>query len=403
MSPVIADRGIVCVDEFDKMGENDRVAIHEAMEQQTVTIAKAGMHASLNARCSVLAAANPVFGQYDKNKRMQENIGLPDSLLSRFDLLFIVLDLVDPETDRMIANHVIRSHQYRPGRGDDKNDSDDDMDDSDDEFEDGAQRNQSIWQKSRLAGDGSHRSSTAHDTLQHDFLRKYLRFAKRLEPELSEEATEFIANEYAEMRCRQDERTLPVTARTLETVIRLATAHAKLRLSHIVAEEATEFIANEYAEMRCRQDERTLPVTARTLETVIRLATAHAKLRLSHIVEPTPDCEIAMEILSFALYNANQSPLPQREKPSAEVSDDGEPSDAEAEESAPKRRKVASNSATDAELIARISQELDDNDGQMELSELCSDIQDRDQIEQIVERMEQDDKVMVSEGTVMKI
>jgi len=334
------------VDEFDKMGENDRVAIHEAMEQQTVTIAKAGMHASLNARCSVLAAANPVFGQYDKNKRMQENIGLPDSLLSRFDLLFIVLDLVDPETDRMIANHVIRSHQYRPGRGDDKNDSDDDMDDSDDEFEDGAQRNQSIWQKSRLAGDGSHRSSTAHDTLQHDFLRKYLRFAKRLEPELSE--------------------------------------------------EATEFIANEYAEMRCRQDERTLPVTARTLETVIRLATAHAKLRLSHIVEPTADCEIAMEILSFALYNANQSPLPQREKPSAEVSDDGEPSDAEAEESAP-------NSATDAGLIARISQELGDNDGQMELSELCSDIQDRDQIEQIVERMEQDDKVMVSEGTVMKI
>jgi DNA replication licensing factor MCM3 len=238
---VLADRGVVCIDEFDKMSENDRVAIHEVMEQQTVTIAKAGIHAALNARCSVIAAANPIYGQYDKSRRPTENIGLPDSLLSRFDLLFIVLDQLDPTFDKRLSHHVIRSHQFRrPGTimEPDPLNSTTQHFNLDDNTYNGQPVDTPVWQRS---GNGSSAASTDNeeeeevDLLTKDFLRKYIHYSKsRIHPVLSEEAMERISSDYANMRAQQSRRNLPITARTLETMIRLATASAKSRLSQSV-------------------------------------------------------------------------------------------------------------------------------------------------------------------------
>ena len=113
---VLADGGLVCIDEFDKMRPADRVAIHEAMEQQTISVAKAGITTVLNARAAVLAAANPVYGRYDDLKSASENIDLMTTILSRFDLIFLVRDIREEERDRMICQHVMGVHMGASGR-----------------------------------------------------------------------------------------------------------------------------------------------------------------------------------------------------------------------------------------------------------------------------------------------
>ncbi|KAH8681599.1 DNA replication licensing factor mcm3 [Xylariales sp. PMI_506] len=247
---VMADRGVVCIDEFDKMSDIDRVAIHEVMEQQTVTIAKAGIHTSLNARCSVIAAANPIFGQYDTHKDPHKNIALPDSLLSRFDLLFVVTDDIEDTRDRQVSEHVLRMHRYRqPGTEEgapvrenasqslgvalqSQNDS---------------QRPTDVYEKfdamlhagvTITTGRGANKR---HEVLSIPFMKKYIQYAKsRVKPVLTQDASDRIAEIYVGLRNDEMEgnqrRTSPLTVRTLETIIRLATAHAKSRLSNRVEE-----------------------------------------------------------------------------------------------------------------------------------------------------------------------
>lgn len=359
---VLADRGLVCVDEFDKMNEADRVSIHEAMEQQTVTIAKAGIHASLNARCSVLAAANPVYGQYDRQRRIQENIGLPDSLLSRFDLLFIVLDQLDPVTDRHIASHVIRGHRYNSSCNQYRLDSDFDTDSDDEDSRLPKLKNiNSIWQRSHnfiSADEYIHLRTHFDDVLKHDFLRKYIHFAKA-------------------------------------------------RMKPVLTDTAREFIVSRYAEMRNRQDERTLPVTARSLETIIRLASAHAKARLSPLVEANPDCSTAMDILAFALYHENNCNDSGFSFSSVGMTDINILNTTPCTSGKRPRQNIQAKTScapSSSDLSSRLWEEIVRSEtDEVMIKSLCSDIADRHLILNTLQSMDIEGRIMLQDDIVYQI
>jgi DNA replication licensing factor MCM7 len=214
---VLADRGICAIDEFDKMDESDRTAIHEVMEQQTVSIAKAGIVATLNARAAVLAAANPLYGRYNRKKSLSENINLPNSLLSRFDLMFLILDVADHEKDTALARHVTFVHQNE-GLGKKKSDEPALIEDEDEEPE---QQETKVTPK---------------------VLREYIARARKYLPFVTKEVAPYICEAYVSLRQEsrgqkgQNDQTA-MTARQLLSILRLSQAIARLRFSDYVARE----------------------------------------------------------------------------------------------------------------------------------------------------------------------
>jgi replicative DNA helicase Mcm len=214
---VLADMGMAAVDELDKMEKEDRSALHEAMEQQTVSIAKAGITATLRSRCALLGAANPKMGRFDEYAPIGEQINMPPSLLSRFDLIFIMTDKPDSARDMAIAEHILKSHAV----------------------------GELIEKKRRMPVEGvddayiQQQLKPVTPDIEPLLFRKYIAYAKRTcFPTIVPEAREALRDYYLQLRNLADNnKPVPVTARQLEALVRLGEASARIRLSPTVEME----------------------------------------------------------------------------------------------------------------------------------------------------------------------
>jgi replicative DNA helicase Mcm len=207
---VLADKGIAAIDEMDKMNNEDKSALHEAMEQQTISVAKAGVMATLKSRCSLLAAANPKLGRFDKYEPIAPQINLTPALMSRFDLIFVLTDDPDTKRDSAIAQHILKSNYA------------------------GELSTQKAWNPDISQEDIDNALTVIMPAIEPEVLRKYVAYArKNIFPTLTEEAKEYFLKYYVGLRTQgQDSnKPVPVTARQLEALIRLGEASARLRLS----------------------------------------------------------------------------------------------------------------------------------------------------------------------------
>jgi len=211
---VLADKGLACIDELDKMSEQDTSSLHEAMESQKISVAKAGITATLQCRCSMLAAANPKKGRFDPNQQAMEQINLLPTLISRFDLILVIKDKPEPVADKRITEHILNVHLRGQAKTRQKKEGDVKkiMDDTD----------------SMRPDYGS------------EILRKYVAYSKRIIPMMTDEALKAIGENYLKIRSTGDGPSVPITARQLEAYIRLSEASARARLSDRVTLEDAE-------------------------------------------------------------------------------------------------------------------------------------------------------------------
>ena len=214
---VLADKGIAAIDELDKMEDYDRSAMHEAMESQTVTVAKAGITAMLQCRCSILGAANPKYGRFEEHQLIADQIDLPPALLSRFDLIFAMTDKPDAELDARITDHILKAHR----RGQFRKHIDPEV------LKD--------IPVDRIMED----SKELAPVFPRDFIRKYVAYSKRFTPVLTDAAMKIIHDYYLQIRKQGEAEgsSVPITARQLEAFVRLSEASARARLSGLVTPE----------------------------------------------------------------------------------------------------------------------------------------------------------------------
>ncbi|TYI35920.1 hypothetical protein ES332_A03G109000v1 [Gossypium tomentosum] len=214
---VLADKGICLIDEFDKMNDQDRVSIHEAMEQQSISVSKAGIVTSLQARCSVIAAANPIGGRYDSSKTFSQNVELTDPIVSRFDILCVVKDVVDPVTDEMLAKFVVDSHFRSQPKGANIDDK---------------AFNESQEESQAPVGLADSK------ILSQELLRKYLTYAKlNVFPRFHEKDMAKLTKVYADLRKESSRgQGVPIAVRHIESMIRMSEAHARMHLRQHVTE-----------------------------------------------------------------------------------------------------------------------------------------------------------------------
>lgn len=264
---VLANKGLICIDELEKMDPQDRSAMHEAMEQQTVTISKANVQATLRAQTSVLAAANPKFGRFDPYQSIAQQIDLPPTLINRFDIIFTLRDLPDRRKDEQIATHVLNEH---------------------------SEKSQSML-------------------IPRELFRKYIAYAKqRIHPELTKEAVEELKKFYVDLRNKpvtseSAMRPIPISARQLQALIRMSEASAKLRLSDKVSKEdanqAIELMKYYLMQVGYDYESKTfdidristgIPTSQRSKIITVRETIAHLEGRLGNLI-PIEELEKELE------------------------------------------------------------------------------------------------------------